>query len=113
MTTFVAYAALAFAILMEVAGTLCLGKSAQFTRLAPSLGCVVCYVTSFYLLSQALRGIPLTVAYASWSGVGIILTAAVGIMVFKQRLDLAAVIGISLIIAGVVIVNGFSKMMAH
>ncbi|KOC91583.1 DMT family transporter [Winslowiella iniecta] len=113
MNLFLAWMGLAGAIVMEVAGTVFLGKSEQFTRLYPSLMTVMLYGLSFYLLSQVLRTLPLAVAYASWGGLGIVLTAAMGVVVFKQRLDLPAIVGIALIVTGVVVVNGFSKMVSH
>ncbi|MCY9848897.1 DMT family transporter [Pectobacterium jejuense] len=113
MQPFIAYLALTAAIVSEVTGTLFLGKSEHFTRLMPSLLAIVAYAFSFYMLAQALRVVPLAVAYASWGGLGIILTAVVGVVVFRQKPDAAALVGIALIVAGVVIVNGFSKMSAH
>ncbi|EHK6073764.1 multidrug efflux SMR transporter [Escherichia coli] len=110
MQSLLSYLALAGAIISEVCGTMFLGKSEHFTKLFPSLICVTSYALSFYLLAQALRTVPLSVAYASWGGLGIVLTAALSVVFLKQRLDLMAVIGISLIVAGVVVVNGFSKM---
>ena len=79
----------------------------------PSVATVVGYAAAFYFLSFALRTIPVGVAYAIWSAVGIVLVTVVGMVVFKQTPDLPAVIGLSLIVAGVVVVNLFSKMSAH
>jgi len=109
----VSYCALAAAIVCEVIGTTFLQQSQQFTRLVPTLLMAVFYGTAFYMLSIALKTIPVGVAYAIWSGVGIVLIAAVAYVAFRQTLDLPAVIGIGLIIAGVAIVNLFSKSIAH
>lgn len=110
MSVWLAYVTLFVAIVLEVIGTMFLGKSAGFTRTIPTLSFIGLYILSFYLLSQALKAIPLAVAYATWGGVGIILTGIIGVFVFKQRPDSAALLGIALIILGVIIVNGFSKM---
>lgn len=107
------YIALFFAIGLEVVGTSLLQRSAQFTRLWPTFGMALCYMASFYLLSLSLRVLPLGIAYAIWSGVGIVLVAMIGLLVFGQRLDLPAVIGLSLIVIGVVVVNLFSKSIGH
>lgn len=107
------YIPLAIAIGLEVVGTSLLQRSAQFTRLWPTLGMAVCYLASFYLLSLSLRLLPLGIAYAIWSAVGIVLVALIGLVVFGQRLDLPAVIGLGLIVAGVIVVNLFSKTVGH
>lgn len=107
------YVPLVFAIMLEVAGTSMLQRSAQFTRLWPTLGMAVCYLASFYLLSLSLRVLPLGVAYAIWSALGIVLVAMIGLVVFGQRLDLPAVIGLTLIAAGVIVINLFSKSIGH
>ena len=101
------------AIVLEVIGTTLLQKSAQFTRLWPTLGMAVCYLGSFWLLSLTLRTIPVGLAYAIWSGLGIVLISLIGWRVFGQALDLPAMIGLALIIAGVMVVNLFSKSMPH
>lgn len=107
------YLALGLAILGELAGTACLQRSAQFTKLWPTVGMLAGYTLSFNFLSHALKMIPLGVAYAIWGGVGIVLTALIGLWFFKQKLDTAAVLGIGLIIAGVVIVRLFSRSGVH
>lgn len=107
------WAALGVAIVLEVAGSSFLLKSEQFTRLMPSLLTLVLYALAFYTLSFALRHIPLGVAYAIWSGVGIVLTATISVVVFRQSLDLAALVGIGFIMTGVIIMNAFSRMAAH
>jgi small multidrug resistance pump len=110
---YASYAALGGAITFELAGTTFLGKSEQFTKLAPSLLSVACYAVSFYLLSQALKQLPLGIAYAIWAGLGIVLTAIITVTVFKQRLDAIALIGIAFIVIGVVLIQAFSKSFAH
>ena len=110
---FLTYATLFAAIVLEVIGTTCLQRSEQFTRLVPTLMTGLCYAASFYFLSLALRTMPLGIAYAIWSGLGIVLVSVIGLLVFGQKLDLAAVTGLSLIVAGVVIVNLFSGSVTH
>jgi len=109
----VIYVVLAFAILFETIGTSFLQASQQFTRPLPTLAVVAFYAASFYLLSLVLKVMPVGVAYAIWSGLGIVLITAIGWLVFKQSLDLPAVIGIALIIAGVLVVNLFSGTVGH
>lgn len=104
---------LAVAIVAEVVGTSALKGSAGFTRLGPSLIVVGSYALAFYLLALALRHIPVGIAYALWSGVGTALIALVGWIVFGQRLDAAALAGIGLIIAGVLVMNLSSSSTAH
>lgn len=108
-----AYAALTAAIVFEVIGTSMLMLSQQFTRFWPTAGMGAAYLVSFYFLSQALKFLPLGIAYALWSGLGIILTLGIGIFVFRQVPDLPAVVGIALILAGVVVINGFSQATGH
>ena len=108
-----AYILLALAIVSEVTGSTFLVKSEGFTQLVPSILVVVFYVISFYLLSQVIKTIPLGVAYAIWGGVGIVLTALIGFLIFRQSLDLAALIGIALIIGGVIVMNIFTKTVGH
>lgn len=104
---------LAAAIVSEVIATSALKASDGFTRPWPSVVTAVGYGVSFYLLSLALRTIAVGVAYAIWSGLGIVLIAAIGWLVFGQRLDAPALIGMGLIIAGVAVMNVFSKAAAH
>ncbi|NYT67884.1 SMR family transporter [Pusillimonas noertemannii] len=108
-----AYGALGVAIVLEVIGTTMLQKSEQFTRLFPTLAMAVCYLSAFYFLSIVLRTMPVGLAYAIWSGLGIVLISIIGYVMFGQKLDLAAMIGLGFIIAGVVIVNLFSKSVGH
>ena len=99
---------LAIAIIAEVIGTSALKASNGFTVWLPSLVVAVGYGVSFYFLSLALRAIPVGVAYAIWSGVGIVLISVIGWALFRQRLDAAALVGIGLIIAGVIVIQMFS-----
>ena len=101
------------AILFETIGTTALQASQQFSRLGPSILVVVAYGVSFYLLALVLKVIPVGVAYAIWSGLGICLIAAIGYVAFGQRLDLPAVIGIGMIIAGILVINLFSDSAMH
>ena len=107
------YAILAIAIVSEVIGTLSLKASEGFTRLGPSLIVVVAYGLAFYFLSMTLKSIPVGIAYAVWSGMGVTLVALIGWLVFGQKLDLAAVLGMGLIIAGVIVLNLFSNTAQH
>jgi len=104
---------LSAAIVCETVATSALKSSEGFTRWLPSLIVVVGYGVSFFLLAKLLNVIPVGIAYAIWSGVGIALITLIGWVFFKQKLDLAAVIGLALIIAGVVVINLFSKSAAH
>jgi small multidrug resistance pump len=101
------------AILFETIGTTALQASQQFSRLGPSIVVVIAYGVSFYLLALVLRYIPVGVAYAVWSGLGICFIAAIGYFVFGQRLDLPAVIGILMIITGILVINLFSNSAMH
>ncbi len=107
------YLPLAIAIVAEVIATTALKSSESFTRVLPSIITVVGYAIAFYCLSLTLRSIPTGIAYAIWSGVGIVLISLAGWFIRKQSLDLPALIGLALIIAGVIIVNVFSKSSVH
>lgn len=113
MTMPLVYAVLVVAILFEVLGTSAMQAAQHFTRLGPTLMMVVCYAIAFYFLSWSLRYVPVGIAYAIWSGLGIVLISLVGYFAFGQKLDLAAMIGLGLIIAGVVVLNVFSKSTFH
>ncbi len=104
---------LGLAVLFETIGTTALQASQQFTRAGPSVVVVVGYAISFYLLSITLKFMPVGVVYAIWSGLGICFIAAIGYLVFGQRLDLPAVAGIGLIMAGILVINLFSNTAAH
>lgn len=107
------YIYLSLAIIAEVIGTSALKASDEFTRLGPSIVVVVGYGIAFYFLSLVLRTIPVGIAYAIWSGIGIALISIVGVVMFQQSLDLPAVIGITLIISGVAVIHLFSKAMVN
>ena len=109
----VTWAALLGAIALEVAGTTMLQASQQFTRAWPTAGMAVCYGLAFYLLSIALRQMPVGIAYAIWSGLGVVLISVIGTVVFRQRLDLPAMVGLAMIVGGVVVINLFSKTVGH
>ena len=104
----VSYIYLVAAILAETIGTTALHASQQFTRLAPSLIVVAGYGVSFYLLALALREIPVGIAYAIWSGLGIVFIAAIGYLAFGQRLDLPALLGMAMILGGILVIHLFS-----
>ncbi len=107
------YLLLLLAIVAEVIATSGLKASENFTRLAPSLLVVAGYGTAFFCLSLTLKTLPLGVAYAIWSGVGTVLVAVVGWLLYRQQLDLPAMLGIGLIVAGTVVLNLFSKVSAY
>nr|WP_302584118.1 multidrug efflux SMR transporter [Paraprevotella clara] len=107
------YTFLICAILAEALGTTTLKLSEQFTKPVPAIVTVLAYATAFCLLSLSLKTIPVGIAYAIWAAVGIVLIAIIGVIAFKQTPDLPALIGLVLIIAGVIIINVFSKMSVH
>jgi len=107
------YLLLLVAIIAEVAATSALKSSENFTRLIPSLVVLFGYGIAFTCLSFTLKTLPLGVAYAIWSGAGTALVALIGWLYYKQQLDLPAILGIGLIIAGVIVLNLFSKISAH
>ena len=104
---------LVIAIISEVIATSALKSSAGFTRLWPSIIVVSGYASAFYFLSLTLNVIPIGIAYAIWSGVGVALIALISWLYFKQPLDFAAIVGLLLIVAGVLVINLFSKSVAH
>lgn len=108
-----AYLFLLLAIIFEIVATSFLKLSNQFTNLLQTIIAIGCYFVAFFILSLVLKTIPIGIAYAIWSGVGIICITLIGIFVFKQNLDLAAVIGLALIIIGVLIINLYSKTTIH
>ena len=107
------YVWLAIAIVAEVIGTSALRASEGFTRWVPALVVVAGYGLAFYCLSMTLKTMPVGIVYAIWSGVGIVLITLVAMVLYRQVPDLAAVAGLSLIVAGVVVLNVFSGMQAH
>lgn len=104
---------LAVAIVFEIVATSALKKSEEFTKLIPSIITIVGYFGAFYFLSFAIRTIPIGIAYAIWSGVGIVLITIIGAVFFKQIPDLPAIIGLALILIGVIVINVFSQTTAH
>ena len=108
-----AYLSLAIAIVAEVVATTALRASTGFTVLVPSAIAIVGYVVAFYFLSLTLRTMPVGIAYALWSGVGIVLISFAGWLIYKQVLDAPALIGMALIGAGVIVINLFSKSTVH
>jgi len=108
-----AYWSLAIAIIAEVIATSALKQSDGFTRPGPIAVLAVGYAVSFYFLSLTLRGMPVGVAYAIWSGVGIVLISVIGWAVFGQALDTPAVLGMGLIVAGVLVINLLSSAAEH
>lgn len=104
---------LAIAIVGEVIATSFLRASAGFTQLVPSIVVVVGYCVTFYFFSLALQTIPVGIGYAIWSGVGIIIVSIIAFFAYGQTLDLPALIGIGLILAGVLVINLFSQSSTH
>ncbi len=107
------YAYLFIAIFCEVIATSALKAAEGFTRFWPSVIVLVGYGLAFYCLSLTMRTIPIGIAYAIWSGIGIVLIALSGWLLYRQTLDLPALIGIALILTGVLIINLFSKTAGH
>ncbi len=104
-----AWILLAGAILLEIAATNLLKLSDGFSRLLPTAASLALYAVSFYLLSLIFKTLPVGLVYAVWSGAGIVLTAVVAYFAFGQKLDTAGLLGMGLIVAGVVVINLFSK----
>jgi small multidrug resistance pump len=109
----IAYLYLGIAIAAEVIATSALRAAQGFTVLLPSAIAVVGYVVAFYFLSLTLKTMPVGVAYAIWSGVGIVVVSIVAFVLYKQVLDLPALLGMGLIMAGVLVINLFSKTAGH
>ena len=107
------YVYLALAIAAEVAGTSLLKATEEFSRLVPTTFLVVFYLISFWLMTLALRDLPLGVVYAVWSGLGIVLVACVGAFVYKEIPGLGSLIGMALIISGVIVMHLFSTTIKH
>ena len=104
---------LILAICAEVIATNALKASETFSRPVPTLMTIVGYGLAFYLLSLVFKTMPVGVAYAVWAGLGMVLTLLVAMFVFGERPDMPAMLGVALIITGVVVLQGFSKMNAH
>ena len=107
------YAILLAAVIAETIGTTALYASQQFTRLWPSLLVVASYAISFYLLSMTLKWFPVGIMYAFWSGMGVVLIALFGFLVYGQRLDWPAIIGLAMIVGGIVVIHVFSTTATH
>ncbi|WP_429549262.1 DMT family transporter [Paraburkholderia youngii] len=107
------YALLAIAIVAEVIATSAMRASDGFSRLLPSMVVVLGYGIAFYCLSLTLRSIPVGIVYAIWSGAGIVLITLVALVLYRQVPEVPAIIGLGLIVAGVAVLNLFSKMQAH
>jgi small multidrug resistance pump len=107
------YLYLGIAIIAEVVATSALKSSQGFTKPLSSIVVVVGYCIAFYCLSIVLKTIPIGIAYAIWAGLGIVLITIVGYFFYQQKLDAAAVIGMTLIVGGVIIINVFSTSLTH
>ena len=107
------YLILALAVLFETVGTTALKASEQFTKVGPSIVVILAYAISFYLLSITLRTMSVGIVYALWSGLGIVMIATIGWIVFGQKLDLAALAGLAMIIGGIVVIHLFSNSVTH
>ncbi|MFW1664529.1 DMT family transporter [Acinetobacter ursingii] len=108
-----AYLALGLAIIFEVIATFLLPHTKGFTHALYTLIMVICYICAFYLLSIVVKTLAVGISYAIWAGTGIVLVAAINVIVLKQKLDFPALLGMFLIIAGVIIINLFSKSINH
>jgi len=113
MVSLATYIYLLLAIILEVIGTSALQASEQLTKVLPVVVMAVSYILSIWLLTLTLREMHVGVAYAIWAGLGIVLITLVGFYHFEQKLDWPAIAGIALIVAGVVIMNLFSKSITH
>ena len=108
-----AYLFLAIAIVAEVVATTALRAADGFTQIVPSIVSIVGYAVAFYFLSLTLRTMPVGIAYAIWSGVGIVLISLAGWVIYRQLLDAPAIIGMGMIMGGVIVINVFSKTAMH
>ncbi|SHE40115.1 small multidrug resistance pump [Ruegeria intermedia] len=108
-----AYLILLLAVVAETIGTTALQASQQFTRLWPSVLVVVGYGVAFYLMALTLKVMPVGIVYAIWSGLGITLIALIGFVVFGQRLDWPAVLGLAMILGGILVIHLFSRAAVH
>jgi small multidrug resistance pump len=107
------YILLLLAIVAEVVATTALAKSASFTKLTPSIIAVIGYAAAFWFLSFPMRVMPTGIVYAIWSGLGIVLISGIAWIWYRESLDFAAVLGLSFILIGVVVINVFSKSIMH
>ena len=101
------------AVILETIGTTALQASQQFTKLGPSVIVVIAYAAAFYLLALTLKSMPVGIMYAIWSGSGIVLIALIGWIVFRQTLDWPAILGMTMILVGIVVIQLFSKTAIH
>ncbi len=108
-----AYFFLLVAVIAETIGTTSLQASQQFTRLWPSILVVVGYGFAFYFMALTLKYMPVGIVYAIWSGLGIFLIAMIGFIVFGQKLDWPAILGLAMILAGILVIHLFSKTAGH
>ncbi len=102
------YLLLTIAIILEVAGTMLLPLTQNFTKILPTFGLTVFYIGSFYCLTFSLKLIPISIVYATWSGMGIFLISILGYFIYRQTVNFQVVIGLILIITGVILVNIYS-----
>jgi small multidrug resistance pump len=107
------YLYLGIAIFAEVIATSTLKATNSFSRLLPSIVVIISYLCSFYFLTLTLRVIPVGIAYAVWAGAGVVIITLAAFFIYKQQPDLPAIIGIFFIVAGVIIINLFSKTVGH
>ncbi len=107
------YVYLTIAVITEIIGTLALQASYQFTKFWPTVIVVIAYAATFYFMSITLKYMPVSIVYAIWSGLGIFFLALIGWFWLKQPLDFAAIAGLALIVAGVVVINLFSNSATH
>ncbi len=107
------YVLLFLAIMAETVGTMGLQASQQFTRMGPTALSVASYAVAFYFLGLTLKFMPVGIVYAVWSGLGIVLIALMGYVLFSQRLDLPAMLGIALIVAGILVISLLSDTAHH
>ncbi len=103
------YIFLTCAIFFEVAGTMLLPVTQNFTKLTPTLILAICYLSAFYLLTFVVNKLPIAIVYATWSGLGIFTIAILGYIFFKQSLSWQAILGLFLIVIGVILVNAYSS----
>ena len=104
-----AYLSLLGAIIFEVAGTLMLPLTKEFSEKMPTIVMGICYFVSFYFLTIALRAIPLAIVYACWSGLGVLFIAVLSYLIYGQALSWQAILGLFLIVNGVILVNIYSN----
>lgn len=104
---------LSFAIVLEVVATTCLPRTNQFSSPMATVLVLASYGLAFYFLSLTVKGIPLGIAYAIWCGAGIVLVALLGWLVYGQKIDIYATVGIALILTGTLIINLFSSSTIH